>query len=866
MIGTDSIAEGSTFPAGAGARRRLPPAWGIALGYALLATLWIAASDRALARVVPDPASFLLAGIYKGFAFVALTATLLLIVLRRAFATADAHCAALQASEAQLRHDMAERRRAEALALSEKRFSDTMIDSMPGVIYFFDQDGNFLRWNRNLERVSGYSTEEIARMRPLEFFAVADRPLIEARIAETLALGESSVEARLLAKDGSTRSYMLSGRRVEYNGASCLLGSGIDIEALKEAEISLARSEAEATHLAESLTTTLESITDAFVTLDREGRFTYLNREAERLVRRPRAELAGTAPWDAFPDDVGATFEKMYQLAIGGNRTVSFDQYFPSLQRWLEIHAYPSTQGLAAHLRDVTQRHLDQEQLHQAEARIREQASLLDKAQDAIIVGNLDHEILYWNRSAERLYGWTSAEAVGRSVTELMYDNTRAFDAAMHELLASGEWVGEIEHLTKNRRSLVVEGHWTLVRDDTGAPTSVLAINTDITRRRQLEQQYLRAQRLESVGTLAGGIAHDINNVLTPIVMSIGLLQMDEQDEDRLELLATIEGSAKRGAQMVSQVLSFARGTEVERVEVQITHLIAEIVNIVRETFPKNIDVRDRLSPDLRTLQADPTQLHQVLLNLLVNARDALPAGGSVTVSAENVYVDAQLAAANIEAQIGPYVKIEVEDTGTGIPRDIIDKVFDPFFTTKAVGHGTGLGLATSLAIVKSHGGFINVYSDEGVGTCFRVYLPALRRAESDVPEGADGDPPRGHGETVLVVDDESSIRQIARQTLEAHGYRVLLAGDGAEALSSYEQHAPTVGVVLTDVMMPVMDGITLARALARRNPELPIIATSGLTASTGGVRPDIVRHFLPKPYTATMLLGAVTRALHETS
>jgi len=497
---------------------------------------------------------------------------------------------------------------------------------------------------------------------------------------------------------------------------------------------------------------------------------------------------------------------------------------------------------------------------------VREQASLLDKAQDAIVVRDLDHRILYWNRSAERLYGWSAAEVMGRGVDELLYRDTAPFQAALKETLDGGEWMGELLQFTRDDKTVAVESRWTLVRDDEGAPRSILTINTDITQRRHLEQQYLRAQRMESIGTLAGGIAHDLNNVLAPILMSIELLQTDELNRERLEILATIEASAKRGAAMVGQVLSFARGMEGRRVEVQLQHLVRDLGRIVRDTFPKNIRLEEKVAADIWGLEADPTQLHQVLLNLCVNARDAMPAGGCLTIAAANLMIGEQDAAMNIEAHAGRYVKIDVEDTGHGITKNVIDKIFDPFFTTKELGKGTGLGLATSLAIVKSHGGFIRVSSEPGTATRFSLHLPALSRVATPAIAGANATLPRGHDETVLVVDDEEAIRQLTSRTLRAFGYRVLLAANGSEAVTLYKQHGPGIAVVLTDMMMPVLDGVATVQVLRQMNPQVRIIGSSGLTADgkpPKEARASITR-FLPKPFTADTLLKAVRAALDD--
>jgi PAS domain S-box-containing protein len=499
-----------------------------------------------------------------------------------------------------------------------------------------------------------------------------------------------------------------------------------------------------------------------------------------------------------------------------------------------------------------------------ADARIRVQASLLDKAQDAILVRDLNHKVTYWNKSAERLYGWKADEAIGSSVEDLLYRDNAAFSRAHEQTLRYGEWVGEMHQIDKHGKDLTIEGRWTLVHDEDGQPRSVFVINTDITEHRKLEQQFLRAQRLESIGTLAGGIAHDLNNILAPISMAIELLKMRVPDERSNELLDTISNSAKRGSNMVRQVLSFASGMEGCRVEVHPRQLILEIENILRDTFLRDVKMKVFAGRDLWTLHGDPTQLQQVLLNLCVNARDAVANGGEIFIRAENLAIDATFAAMNLEASEGPYVCIEVKDTGEGISTEIIDKIFDPFFTTKSVGKGTGLGLSTSLAIVKSHGGFIRTSSDMGEGSTFRVYIPA-----SPVFDGVLNAPPqavlsRGSGETVLIVDDEASIRQVAQQILEAFGYHTLLAANGREAVSLYATRQSGIDVVLTDMMMPVMDGSATIRELREINPSVRIIATSGITANRDLARQagNGFESFLAKPYTAEALLNCLHQVL----
>jgi len=502
---------------------------------------------------------------------------------------------------------------------------------------------------------------------------------------------------------------------------------------------------------------------------------------------------------------------------------------------------------------DITQR-------KRAEEQLREQATLLDNAQDAILVRDLDDKFLFWNKSAERIYGWSAAEVIGRDLKDIIYKNSLAqFNDAKRAVLSSGEWEGELRQVTRDGKDIVVESRWTLVRDDRAEAKSVLVINTDVTDKRKTEAQFLRAQRMESIGTLASGIAHDFNNLLSPIIMSIQLLQARITDEDGQRLLAMLQTSAERGAGLVKQVLSFARGIEGERITLQPRHLIKEIVKILKDTLPKSIEVEFEASEDLSLVAGDATQLHQVLMNFFVNARDAMPGGGKLTIKADNLTIDDNYARMNLEAKPGRFVLITIADSGMGISPNIINRIFEPFFTTKELGKGTGLGLSTALGIVKSHGGFINVYSEPGRGNQFKIYLPA---AESPFAVGADASAslPLGRGELILVVDDEIAIREITKGTLEAYGYRALTAADGTEAVALYAQHKDEIKAVLTDLMMPYMDGPVTIRALHKLNPNVRIIASSGLAENSRAI--EGARLFLPKPYTAERLLNALAEVI----
>ncbi|WP_395742886.1 response regulator [Prosthecobacter sp.] len=566
---------------------------------------------------------------------------------------------------------------------------------------------------------------------------------------------------------------------------------------------------------------------------------------------------------------------EVLQLANALTEKWRLQQEFKGLMNDLEARVQLRTKELESSMEEAVRsrekerqsfeslRH-EMEERGRLEKRFREQAALLDKTTDAIVVSDLDHRITYWNKGAERVYGWTAEEVIGRRAPELLYREFTTFESAVASIIKTSEWTGEIKQVTRAGAKLLVEARWTLLRNSAGQPQGILAINTDITEKKKLEQQFLRAQRMDSIGTLAGGIAHDLNNALTPILMSVELLKLREKDPKGMTVLSTIDNSAKRGAGMVRQLLTFASGLEGKQVVVQVGHLLKEIEKIANETFLKTIQVSSNVPADLWTVQGDPTQLHQVLLNLCVNARDAMPGGGRLSLSACNLVMDEKYVGLNGEGNPGPYVVIQVKDTGTGMPPEVIERIFEPFFTTKELGKGTGLGLSTSLGIIKSHHGFLHVDSTPGAGTRFLVYLPAQAVSAPVAEACPPAELPRGNGELVLVVDDEADVRQVVQQILEAFGYWVLLAADGSEALAMYTSRRDEIAVVLTDMMMPVMDGPATIQALKSLDPQIRIIAASGLSTSSNAAKATRagVNHFIAKPYTTHTLLQSLNTVL----
>lgn len=881
--------------------------------------------------------------------------------------------------------DLTERKAFEnSIQAGEVRFRQ-LAESMPMIVWSATPNGEVDFYNHHFHEQMG--------AHPADSFGLTWRRYLHpddvdsgrnAWNAARRASSEFRVESRFrVGPDNVYRWFRLQALPI-FNDAGDVVkwyGTALDIHEIRTLQT-------EATRLSQSFITTLESITDAFFTLDNEWRFVYVNAEAERLVERPRTELCGHVLWELFPISAFATSWRQYYTALAKGRTVTFEEYFAPLQKWLEVRAYPSANGLAVYVHDVSAARRHKEQILISEERFRllaratsdalwdwdvrtdrlwwseglevlfgytasdetstirfwmdkvhprdrmrtladrqravdtgadswsteyrflckdgreayvldrgyvmrgpdgtplrmlggmtdltdhkrateqliEQAALLDQANDAILVRDLNNRILYWNQGAASLYGWDAGEANGRLLTELLLPEEAVFQAATQETISDGEWSGDIYWSDRHGRSVVVEARWTLVRTEDGLPKSILAIESDVTERRRLAQQYLRAQRLESIGTLASGIAHDLNNVLTPIVMAIELLKADAKEPATLEILDTIQLSAERGAGMVKQVLSFARGVEGNKEPLDIIHVVQDVQKIVADTFPKNIRFEVEAPEQLWLVAADPTQLHQVLLNLTVNARDAMPDGGRITLRLENTVLDEIYAQMNPDALPGAYVSLHITDSGCGIPIDVQDRIFDPFYTTKEFGKGTGLGLSTVLGIVKSHGGFVNLYSEVGRGTTFNLYFPAQAADSPAIERTTEPQTrlPMGKGEWVLVVDDEESVRVVVKRTLERFGYRVLLASHGAEGVSLYAQRGAEIAVVLTDMAMPIMDGPSMIVALKSIDPNVRIVGSSGLKenehlAKAVGAG---VTHFVPKPYSAETILRTFNELL----
>jgi PAS domain S-box-containing protein len=719
----------------------------------------------------------------------------------------------------------------------------------------------FLAANQAAVDHYGYSEAEFLAMTIRDIRPVEDVPRLTDRMKGITLAGKLVGTWRHQKKDGAIIDVEVVSDAITFAGRPARLILAHDVTARLAAERLLRDSEERFRQLA-------ENIAEVFWIWDvASDRLEYVSPAYAHVWGRPVEELAASPnAWiDAIhPDDRERVRAGLRKDQVSGK----YDQVYRVVRpdgslRWIHDRAFPVRDHEGVVFR-VVGTALDVTNSRVVEARLIEQAALLDQANDAIMVRDLDHNILYWNQSATRLFGWSRGEALSQNARDLLAVEPADYHLATQALLTHGEWIGELEKQARDRK-VTVSSRWTLVRDSDGRPKSVLVIDTDITGQRRAQELAFRAQRLESVGTLAGGIAHDLNNILAPIIMSIESLREIVTDEDTIPLLDILNDSAHRGADLVRHVLLFARGADGDRVPVSLTPLIKDLLKVLRDTFPKSIDIQLAASEQPWSVSGDPTQLHQVLMNLCVNARDAMPTGGRLLIGVENVVLDETYATMNADARLGGYVKVTVEDSGTGIPKDVRDRMFEPFFTTKEVGRGTGLGLSTTLAILRSHRGFADVDSEPGKGTKFHFYLPAsVAGPEVLQVEVQQRRLPMGRGDVVLVVDDEAAIREVARRTLERYGYRVLLASNGAEAVAMYAREGTKIAVIVTDMAMPIMDGPALIVALRAIHPDVKIIASSGMASSDGVARAlgAGIEEFVHKPYTAEVLLTTVARIL----
>ena len=741
-------------------------------------------------------------------------------------------------------------------ALAAARLMEAIVESSDDAIIGKNLDSIVTSWNPGAERIFGYAAAEMIGF-PINKIIPLDRNDEEALIIAQLRAGHSikHFETVRVRRDGRLINVSVTASPIRDPSGAVVGASKIARDITDRMRIEEERRASDLRYRA-----LFEYAPDGILIADSKSTYLDANASICQMLGYTRGEIVGMNATDIVASSellnvkpaldkiqAGDAYRREWRLRRRDGTQ------FPA-----DIIAAQMPDGnILAMIRDVTQG-------KRAEARYRR---LVDSNVQGVMFWNAAGEVIGANDAFLSIVGYTRAEfegsrLVGKEITPPEFAN---LDRQAAQAIEAQSYCApyEKEFFRKDgSRAPVLIG---AAAFDDGSGDGICFV-VDLSDRKKIEKQFLRAQRMESIGTMAGGIAHDLNNLLVPIMLGVDLLRQFSPDEESLPIIETIEQSATRGQHLVKQILSFARGAEGSRIPVSLAHVVREVEEIAISAFPRNITFDMRLPKDLWMVSADPTQLNQVLLNLCVNARDAMPDGGRIEISLSNVEIDAQYAVMYQGVAPGRYVLMKVADTGQGIPKEIIDRIFEPFFTTKEIGKGTGLGLSTVMGITRSHGGFVNVYSEPGKGTIFKVHLPAQLTLGETPAEPPVELLPRGNGELILVVDDQASVLAITKQTLEAFGYRVVTAEDGAHAIAIYATQPDKIAVVLTDMMMPVMDGSALIAAILRIRPKAHIVAASGL--EDNGVVTRLahrrMNHFLAKPFSAGALVRIIASALSD--
>lgn len=704
-------------------------------------------------------------------------------------------------------------------------------------------------------------------MNVLDFFPEDEKAKLQDAVHEVFTRGETYVEAEWLTRGGERIPYYFSARRVYVEGRPCLIGVGIDITDRKRIERALEESEEKYRRIFES------SIEGIFQT-STDGRLITANPAFARMFQygSPKEMVSEVT-------DIGAQLYTNREQREEFKRHLSaagrLEDYQVECRRrdgtriWVSVNAYALRDESGKIVcyegttEDITDRKKSEEALQESEARYR---SLFNDSKDAVYVTGRDGELVDCNQAFLDLFGSPREEIIGTNI-QAVYVNPSDRDRFVQEIEGGGFLKDfPLSFRRKDGKEMDCLLTASLRRSGDGTIVGYHGIIRDVTEQKNLQSRLLQAQKMEAIGTLAGGIAHDFNNLLT-VVMGFSELLLAQREQDHPEYgdLQKIFHAAKNGADLVQRLLMFSRKSEPKPVPMNLNEHIVQIGKLLRRTIPKMVDIHLDLSASLAKIYADPAQVEQVLMNLAVNARDAMPDVGKLTVTTAMVSPDEEYCRLHVEASPSEYVLLEVSDTGHGMDEETVEHLFEPFYTTKEMGRGTGLGLAMVYGIVKQHNGFITVHSEVGKGTTFRVYLPAI--SEDVVPEVEDSDilPPLGT-ETLLLVDDEELVRELAAQILTRHGYTVLQAVNGREALNLFKKEYSQISLVVLDLIMPEMGGTECLKELLKIDPGVAVLVASGYSAEAP-VKETIqmgAKGFVRKPFRVKELLRDVRRVLDE--
>jgi len=758
-------------------------------------------------------------------------------------------------------HDITERKRAEEeLRNSEERLQ-ILFDSSPDAHYIMDFQGRFLNTNKAAEKLAGYSKDELVGKSFFDLDLLSPEQITEAArsLAENAEGRPIGPNERILKRgDGTKITLEVSAYPIKIRDESVVLGIARDVTDRKRAEQMLRFTQF-----------SVDRCADAALWMGPDARLIYVNDAVCRSLGYSREELLSMTVHDIDPDfseevwaDHWKDVKRRGSFTIESHHRTKDGRIFP-VEVTVNFMEFEEREYNCAFVHDITER-------KRAEADLEESMSLLtatlESTADAILVVDLEGNLRRVNRKL--LDMWRVPGRISETA-----DNGEE-EASLQSLLKDpeGEFLGTkqiYEGPVKERLDTLelkdgrIFERYTKPQKIAGKTVGIVLSFRDITEQKKLEQQLMHAQKMESIGTLAGGIAHDFNNLLGGVLGYASLMKANIKDDHKMfRYVDTIEKSAMRAAELTSQLLAFARGGKYETKSIDLNKVVHETMEIIGRTIDKSIEIRTHLAEDLSTVAADSGQLQQVLMNLCVNAADAMPHGGKLIIETNMETVAQGYIGADIGNNPGPHVTLTITDTGTGMDKKTLQRIFEPFYTTKEEGKGTGLGLSMVYGVVKNHGGHVRVYSEPGEGSTFKIFLPADGKPETR--EQATSEAPRGGDELVLVVDDEESIRDLAKDILETHGYRVLLAEDGSQAVEIFEKHNGSIGLVILDMVMPKMGGHETFQRLKELNPKVKALLSTGY--SQNGKAKEIldsgVMGFVQKPYQHTTLLSKVRTAL----
>jgi PAS domain S-box-containing protein len=753
-----------------------------------------------------------------------------------------------------------------ALRSSEAQFRVLSESSLASILIF--QDNRFVYANPAAEAISGYSREELLSMDPGTLLAPESVEKVTKRVAARLRGEEPSghLELKFLRKDGRERWMDTTGATIRFNGQFAVLSTGFDITERKWAEEALRASE-------EKFATAFRSAPDSMtISTLREGRYVEANDRFLQIYGYTRGELVGQSALElnvwADPQDRAALLERLQREGRAQDlevrlRTKSGE--VRQVQLSAECIELEGETYLVAGSRDITERKVAEEALRRSEEKF---AKAFRSNPDAITISTLkDGHLLEVNEGFLRLYGYSREEVFTSSTLELgIWEDPRDRETLVTQLLEHGSVAGLEAHMRTKLGAARVVLFSAETIELAGEPCVVI-VARDVTERRQLEEQFRQAQKMEAVGRLAGGIAHDFNNLLTIIRGHSDLAMLElEAGSNVHDSLTEVQKAADRASGLTRQLLAFSRQQVLEPRIINLNHVVRDTEKMLRRLIGEDVELVSRLAPDLKNVKADPGQMEQVIMNLVVNARDAMPTGGRLTLETSNVELTPAFAEEHPGARPGACVMLAVSDTGCGVDEATRGRIFEPFFTTKEMGKGTGLGLSTVYGIVKQSEGYITVESEVGRGSTFRIYLPqAEAKAVAAAKAPADPVSSSSGSETILVVEDEDALRELARRFLENSGYTVLAAGQGAEALEVARQHRDPIHLVVCDAVLPGINGRELAGQLRSAHPEAKVLFVSGYTDDAlllHGIAGDGTP-FLQKPFTSDALLRKVRQVLN---